>query len=105
MQDDFDNHGNVTFELDGTAEGQFDRIDVSGDATLGGDVTIDVGGGFTPEAGDAFTVVDADDGASLAGDLDASVAGLPDDLGIDLSVEGSTIVAAVVDSADPDALA
>jgi len=96
--------GATTFELDGTGDGQFDRIDVAGDATLGGEVTVDVGGGFTPAAGDSFAIVDADGSASLAQDLDVSTEGLPDELAIDLDAEVGAIIATVVDASDPHAL-
>jgi T5SS/PEP-CTERM-associated repeat protein len=106
VQGNADIGGATTFELDGTGDGDFDRLEAGGAVTLGGDVTVDVGRGFTPEAGDSFPIVEADGGASLASDLAVSTSGLPDDLAIDLTANGGSIVATVMDSgSDPDALA
>jgi len=103
VQGDFTARGETTFELDGTDSGSFDRIEVAGDATLGGDVTVDVGDAFAPEVGETFAIVDADGRAGLADDLSLGIEGLPDDRQVDLSVDDGTITATIVD--DPAAIA
>jgi len=103
VQGDFDARGETTFELEGTDSGSFDRIEVAGDATLGGDVTVDVGDDFAPVIGETFAILDAEGTAALAGGLSLAVEGLPDGTDVDLSVDDGTISATIVD--DPAAIA
>jgi|GEM_PF-7129337 len=75
--------GKLRIEIGGTAPGtEFDQVDVSGKATLDGDVEVVFLNGFTPAPGDAFPIFKA---ASRSGNF--------------RSVIGSTLVA--LDNSDP----
>lgn len=57
--------GTLTMELGGTTQGtQYDFLDVSGTATLGGTLIISLFGGFTPRLGNSFSLIDASGGIS-----------------------------------------
>lgn len=49
--------GALELQLGGTASDKFDRLTVSGTATLGGNVNVAYANGFVPVAGDKFAVV------------------------------------------------
>jgi hypothetical protein len=53
---------------------QFDRVVVTGQATLGGALTVNAVGGYTPAAGDSADILDY---ASVVGDFDATKITLP----------------------------
>ena len=48
----------LEIELGGTADGEFDKLIVSGDLTLAGTLQVELYGGFVPSAGDAFGILD-----------------------------------------------
>jgi len=60
----------LTIELGGLLDGQFDRIDIEGDATLKGNLVIDLLTGFRPSLGDQFEFLD------VAGTLSGQFLGL-----------------------------
>jgi len=64
--------GALNVGLGGTAAGQFDRIQVTGAATLGGTLNVSLVGGFLPAIGDTFEILTF---ASRTGDF-ATVTGL-----------------------------
>ncbi|EDY81587.1 hypothetical protein VDG1235_1205 [Verrucomicrobiia bacterium DG1235] len=55
---DFANEGVLEIELAGTANGEFDRVLVSGAASLGGSLQVSLLDGFRPESGDRFTFIE-----------------------------------------------
>ena len=80
------NSGVLLFEIDGLAPSEFDRLLVSGQASLtGGSIDIVFGGGFTPAAGETFDLLSATGGLSFA-NVGFAVSGLPADLGFSESV-------------------
>ena len=60
----------LLIELGGTLTGQFDRLEILGDATLDGLLTLDILPGFTPSFGDVFEIFD------VAGALSGQFLGL-----------------------------
>jgi hypothetical protein len=57
----FDATAELSIELGGTTPGsQFDQLTVSGDATLGGQLTVSLIDGFSPSAGQTFTILTAE---------------------------------------------
>lgn len=76
--------GALAVELAGTAAGQYDVLEVTGDATLSGlvDITLDA---FTPTIGDQFTVL-------TAGSVSASLALAGDSAGFSLLVNPTSLV-------------
>ena len=62
----FGSSNTLQIELAGTAAGEFDRLDVAGDVTLGG--TLDVQTlSFDPAAGESFAFLDV--GGTLSGEF------------------------------------
>ena len=49
--------GDIAIEIDGTATGEFDRINVTGTATLDGNITVSILPNYTPQVGDTFDVL------------------------------------------------
>jgi hypothetical protein len=49
--------GRIEIELAGTGAGEFDRLEVAGQATLGGTLAVAIAGGYAPAEGDAFQVM------------------------------------------------
>ncbi len=62
--------GTLAIELGGTTPGTYDQLMVTGNATLGGSVTIALSGGFVPVDGDSFSVVQA--GGTVSGTFASS---------------------------------
>ena len=63
--------GRLIMEIAGLTGGEYDRLQVLGDAVLGGDLKIELLDGFMPEYGDRFDlIVTADARGSLAGTFD-----------------------------------
>jgi T5SS/PEP-CTERM-associated repeat protein len=57
--------GMLNIELAGTTPGsQFDTVDISGSATLGGTLNVSLLNGFTPASGTVFEILHADSGIS-----------------------------------------
>ncbi|MCA9284330.1 MAG: hypothetical protein KDA22_03895 [Phycisphaerales bacterium] len=50
-------NGDTVVELGGLADGEYDRLSVTGAATVGGRLVVALDDGFLPEAGDMFVVV------------------------------------------------
>lgn len=94
------NEGTVEIELGGTTPGtEFDRIEVSGFATLLGDLEVTLINGFTPLSGDSFGFLFANGGYDAA----FSSISLPDitGLGLDwqLNPGGATLFLEVISTA------
>ncbi len=53
--------GTLVIELQGTATGEYDVLNVTGSAQLDGGLTIALLGGFTPSPGDRFAIINAAD--------------------------------------------
>ncbi len=49
--------GTMAYELGGSAAGQYDKISVTGGATLDGILAVSLVSAFTPSAGDSFTIL------------------------------------------------
>jgi hypothetical protein len=49
--------GALNVDLGGTAAGQFDRLQVTGAATLGGTLNVSLVGGFLPAVGNTFEIL------------------------------------------------
>ena len=49
--------GVLDIKLGGTAAGQFDQLNVTGNATLAGTLAVSLVGGFTPQSGDSFQII------------------------------------------------
>ena len=67
------NSGTLAIELGGTAAGQFDKLVVTGTATLGGALDVNLFGGFAPTLGQSWEIID------VAGSLSGTFAGLAQD--------------------------
>ncbi|HUP05721.1 MAG TPA: hypothetical protein VMU47_01120 [Caldimonas sp.] len=81
--------GILLFEIDGLAPSQFDRLLISGLASItGGSIDIVFGNGFLPAAGESFDLLCASLGLSLA-NVDFAVSGLPADVGFTETVDAS----------------
>ena len=52
------NAGTLEIEIGGTSAGQFDKLIVTGTATLGGALNLAVINGFVPQAGNSFDILD-----------------------------------------------
>ena len=84
---DFDWRGEMRMEFARSGEGEYDRLDVNGEAVLDGLITLDFSLDESLETGDRFTVIEADTGLDMrAAELD--VVGL---------VEGLDVVTTVND--------
>ncbi|MEM8679297.1 MAG: hypothetical protein AAGF97_08100, partial [Planctomycetota bacterium] len=59
ITDAYNMNGTLRIELGGTAPAQFDRVAVSGAATIAGNLTVETIPGFTPSAGDSFEFLTA----------------------------------------------
>ena len=92
-----DHTGSIEFEIDGTVPGEFDQIDVTGDARFEGEFVLDFGDDITPDQGDQFKIVRAPEGVTV-GDLDVSVSGLAESLDAGLEVSTTGITAKIEDS-------
>jgi hypothetical protein len=73
------NMGNLAIELSGTGFGQFDSLNISGQATLSGLLSIKVfdtgqGGTYSPVLGDTFEILTAGGGVSGVFDVDVRTA-------------------------------
>ncbi len=51
----------LTIELGGLLSGEFDRLEIGGGATLGGNLVVEVFNGFIPSTGDLFPILVAGD--------------------------------------------
>jgi Ca2+-binding RTX toxin-like protein len=91
--------GALNIELGGTTPGQFDVLDIQGNATLGGALNVTLIGGYTPTLGDSFDIVLA---TALGGAFD-SFTGL--DLGaleLDVTSTATTVTLTVIASTTID---
>jgi spore coat protein A len=84
------NSGNLAIELSGTGVGQFDSLDIAGQATLSGLLSIEVfdtgqGGTYTPALGDTFEIMTAAGGVAGVFDTDLRTA-LAGGLGLEASL-------------------
>jgi hypothetical protein len=50
-------NGSLTFDIAGTAPGEFDQLNISGQARLNGLMTVDLIHGFVPDLGDTFDIM------------------------------------------------
>ncbi|HZL67898.1 MAG TPA: PEP-CTERM sorting domain-containing protein [Candidatus Limnocylindrales bacterium] len=50
-------NGSLTFDIAGTAPGEYDQLNISGHAQFNGLMTVDLLHGFVPDLGDAFDIV------------------------------------------------
>ena len=66
----YGNGNTLTIELGGLLLGEFDRLVIAGDATLDGNLVIDLINGFTPSFGNEFEILD------IAGTLSGQFLGL-----------------------------
>ena len=94
---DFDHDGELTFEFNGTARSDYDRIDVAGTAELSGEVTFAFNPSFDVDAGDSFDILKADDDLDLSG-LTTDVTGLSDLLDVRLVQDGNALTLVVDDA-------
>ncbi|KAF0280922.1 DUF4214 domain-containing protein [Spiribacter aquaticus] len=76
---DFDSSGDLRMEFAGTGEGEYDRLDVTGEAVLSGLVTLDFSLDEGLDAGDRFTIFEADEGLDMAA-AEVDIAGLAEGL-------------------------
>ena len=112
----------LTIELGGLLEGEFDQLEILGNATLNGELVVELLDEFTPSIGDQFEILDVDGTLSgqftglsegslvdtidtvdlfisyLGGDgndvvLFADTAGLPGDFDFDSDVDGNDFLA------------
>lgn len=93
---DLHSNGNYVFEIAGLNSGQYDVLDIDGNAFFtGGNFKFDFIDGFIPSAGDHwdFLVADSLNGFDTVG---FTFAGLGDGLGIDLNNEGGKISLTVI---------
>ncbi len=93
---DLHSDGNYVFEIAGLNSGQYDLLDIDGNAFFtGGNFKFDFIDGFLPSAGDHWDFLVAD---SLSGleSVNFTFAGLGDGLGIDLNNEGGKISLTVI---------
>jgi len=65
--------GTLAIELAGTADGEFDVLDVAGTATLAGALDVSLLGGFTPTDGETWVILTADGG--ITGSFDSITSG------------------------------
>jgi hypothetical protein len=95
MQGDLalDSAGTLEIELFGTSLGDFDRLEITGDATLAGELDVVLGDGFVPTLGDRFEFLDAD---SINGGLTYAPFTLPGGLSLDLETGGGSMSLVVV---------
>ena len=75
----FMSSGNLAIDLSGTGAGQFDTLNITGQAALSGLLSIKVfdtgqGGTYTPALGDAFEILTASGGVSGVFDVDVRTA-------------------------------
>ena len=87
--------GDLEFEFAGTGVGQFDRIEVGGQASLDGELELLFIDGYAGQAGDSFEILTAGDGLSVGDGLEFTVAGLADGLEVDLSVGDDSLLASI----------
>lgn len=93
---DLHSNGNYVFEIAGLNSGQYDVLDIDGDAFFtGGNFKFDFIDGFLPSAGDHWDFLVADSLNGL-GSVNFTFAGLGDGLGIDLNNEGGKISLTVI---------
>jgi T5SS/PEP-CTERM-associated repeat protein len=92
---DFDSSGDLRMEFAGTGEGEYDRLDVTGEAVLSGLVTLDFSLDEGLESGDRFTVIEADEGLDMAG-AELDVVGLADGLSAETRVTDTSLEVALV---------
>ena len=71
----FASGGNLDIDLEGTTAGQFDVLDVSGTANIGGTLRINRLNQFQPTLGDSFAIVTA---TAVNGQFDSAEAPTPD---------------------------
>jgi hypothetical protein len=76
---DFDSSGDLRMEFAGASKGEYDRLDVTGEAVLSGLVTLDFSLDEGLDAGDRFTIFEADEGLDMAA-AEVDVAGLAEGL-------------------------
>lgn len=74
----FDSSSTLNLEIGGLALGEYDRLEISGDATILGTLLLELESGFTLAEGDEFEIID------LAGTLTGQFAGLDEGAQIDL---------------------
>jgi autotransporter family porin len=72
---DFNWSGELEMEFSGSGRGEYDRLDISGEAILAGLITLDFSLDAGVKVGDQFTVIEADEGLDLAA-TDIAVVGL-----------------------------
>jgi hypothetical protein len=90
--------GILMMEIAGTGSGLYDRLIVSGDATLGGTVVLNFVGGFAPRTGDVFDLLQAN-GQTNPGGLRTEVRNLAPGFLYDTSLtEGTFRVRALNDA-------
>ncbi|UJP02121.1 MAG: PEP-CTERM sorting domain-containing protein, partial [Nitrosomonas sp.] len=88
--------GNYIFEIAGLNSGQFDVLDIDGNAFFtGGNFKFDFIDGFIPSVGDHWDFLVADSLSGL-GTVNFTYAGLGDGLGVDLNTEGGKISLTVI---------
>lgn len=93
---DLHSNGNYVFEIAGLNSGQYDVLDIDGNAFFtGGNFKFDFIDGFLPSAGDHWDFLVADSLNGL-GSVNFTFAGLGDGLGIDLNNEGGKISLTVI---------
>jgi len=96
---DLDHAGAMMFELDGAAPEARDRLAVSGEVTLDGEVTIAVDPAFAPQPDDSFALVEAEGPVTLADTLDVRATGVPEGLTVELVGDSGTLFARFADDA------
>lgn len=93
---DLHSNGNYVIEIAGLSSGQFDVLDINGNAFFtGGNFEFDFIDGFLPSVGDHWDFLLAD---SLSGweTVNVTFAGLGDGLGVDLDSEGGKLTFTVI---------
>jgi hypothetical protein len=84
----FDALNTLVLEIGGpTAGSQYDQLDLSGLATLGGTLQVDFVNGFTPSLGQEFDLI-----LGLATGQFSQVLGLPAGWHVEYSAEGVTVL-------------
>ncbi len=64
FDDDYDSGSDLSLEIGGAADGEFDRITATGNAQLGGNLNVSFVGGYDPPAGTAFDLITTGNGST-----------------------------------------
>ena len=84
--------GTIQFELESLSS--FERIQVNGGATLGGDLVVETKASFSPTNGQTFELLDADGG--ISGEFDnVTFSGVPDGFEYDIQYTSNSVLLTV----------